>query len=119
MTFCPDENLPARVDLKEVEANQLGAASLIPRGLVQEEIRRHDLNLDDEGAIRLLAKEFNVNEPAVSNRCLFADAPFRNRSTLITACGAKPLRQDPRVCSAGRQFPPASIQLVHRDLSSY
>jgi hypothetical protein len=33
--FRPDENLSARADRKEVEANQLGAALLMPKSLVQ------------------------------------------------------------------------------------
>jgi len=66
--FRPDESVSASSDRKEVEANQLGAALLMPKGLVQEEIRRHDLDLDDEEAIRSLAKEFNVSEPALAHR---------------------------------------------------
>jgi len=66
--FRPDESISASRDRKEVEANQLGAALLIPKGLVQEEIRRHDLDLDDEEAIRSLAKEFNVSEPTLAHR---------------------------------------------------
>jgi Zn-dependent peptidase ImmA (M78 family) len=66
--FRPDESVSASSDRKEVEANQLGAALLMPKGLVQEEIRRHDLGLDDEEAIRSLAKEFNVSEPALAHR---------------------------------------------------
>jgi len=31
----------------------------MPRGLVQQEIQRHDLNLDDEEDISLLAKRFS------------------------------------------------------------
>src|ERR1700745_2114503 len=48
VTFRRDENSATGVDRDEVEANQLGAALLMPRGLVQQEIQRHDLNLDDE-----------------------------------------------------------------------
>ena len=66
--FRPDESISASSDRKEVEANQLGAALLMPKGLVLEEIRRHDLDLDDEEAIRSLAKEFNVSEPALTHR---------------------------------------------------
>ena len=66
--FRPDESVSASRDRKEVEANQLGAALLMPKGLVQEEIRRHALDLDDEEAIRSLAKEFNVSEPALTHR---------------------------------------------------
>jgi Zn-dependent peptidase ImmA (M78 family) len=66
--FRPDKNLSASADRKEVEANQLGAALLMPKGLVQEEIRRRNLDLDDEEAIRMLAKEFFVSEPALAIR---------------------------------------------------
>lgn len=66
--FRPDESVSASSDRKEVEANQLGAALLMPKSLVKEEIRRHDLDLDDEEAIRSLAKEFKVSEPALAHR---------------------------------------------------
>jgi len=68
VTFRRDENSATGVDRDEVEANQLGAALLMPRGLVQQEIHRHDLNLDDEKAISLLAKRFHVSAAAMSNR---------------------------------------------------
>jgi Zn-dependent peptidase ImmA (M78 family) len=68
VTFRRDENSSTGVDRDEVEANQLGAALLMPKGLVQQEIRRHDLNLDDEEAISLLVKRFNVSTAAMSNR---------------------------------------------------
>jgi Zn-dependent peptidase ImmA (M78 family) len=68
VTFRRDENSSSGVDHDEVEANQLGAALLMPRGLVQQEIQRHDLNLDDEEAISLLAKRFHVSTAAMSNR---------------------------------------------------
>lgn len=66
--FRPDESVSASSDRKEVEANQLGAALLMPKSLVKEEIRRHDLDLDDEEAIRSLAKEFKVSEPTLAHR---------------------------------------------------
>jgi Zn-dependent peptidase ImmA (M78 family) len=68
VTFRRDENSATGVDRDEVEANQLGAALLMPRGLVQQEIQRHDLNLDDDEAISLLAKRFHVSTAAMSNR---------------------------------------------------
>ena len=68
VTFRRDENSSTGVDRDEVEANQLGAALLMPKGLVQQEIRRHDLNLDDEEAISFLAKRFHVSTAAMSNR---------------------------------------------------
>lgn len=68
VTFRRDENSSTGVDHDEVEANQLGAALLMPRGLVHQEIQKHDLNLDDEEAISLLAKRFHVSTAAMSNR---------------------------------------------------
>jgi Zn-dependent peptidase ImmA (M78 family) len=68
VAFRRDENSSTGVDQKEVEANQLGAALLMPRGLVQQEVRKHDLNLDDEEAVSLLAKRFQVSTTAMSNR---------------------------------------------------
>ena len=56
------------MDFEEVEANQLGAALLMPRSLVRQEIKRSDLDLDDEEAIIFLAKRFNVSTAAMSNR---------------------------------------------------
>jgi Zn-dependent peptidase ImmA (M78 family) len=53
---------------EEIEANQLGAALLMPRGLVQQEVRSQDLDLDDSEAIELLAKRFQVSTAAMSNR---------------------------------------------------
>ena len=68
VTFRRDENSSTGVDHDEVEANQLAAALLMPRGLVQQEIKKHDLDLDDEEAISLLAKRFHVSTAAMSNR---------------------------------------------------
>jgi Zn-dependent peptidase ImmA (M78 family) len=70
MTFRRDSSSSTGADRDEVEANQLGAALLMPRGLVQQEIRRNDLNLDDEEAISLLAKRFQVSPAAMSNRLM-------------------------------------------------
>ena len=68
VTFRRDENSSTGVDRDEVEANHLGAALLMPRGLVHQEIQRRDLNLDDEEAISLLAERFQVSTAAMSNR---------------------------------------------------
>jgi hypothetical protein len=38
------------------------------RGLVQQEIRNQDINLDDGEAIDLLAKRFQVSTAAMTNR---------------------------------------------------
>jgi hypothetical protein len=40
----------------------------MPCGPIQQEIQKHDLNLDDEDAISLLAKRFQVSATAVFNR---------------------------------------------------
>jgi len=68
ITFRPDENLSPRADRDEAKANQLGAALLMPKDLVQQEIQKQDLNLDDDDAINLLAKKFCVSAAAMSNR---------------------------------------------------
>jgi Zn-dependent peptidase ImmA (M78 family) len=68
VTFRRDENSATGDDRHEVEANQLGAALLMPRDLVQQEIRKHDLDLDDEDAISFLAKRFQVSPAAMTNR---------------------------------------------------
>jgi hypothetical protein len=47
---------------------RLGAALLISRGLVQQEVRAQDLDLDDSEAIDLLAKRFQVSTVAMSYR---------------------------------------------------
>ena len=68
VTYRRDDHSSARVNREEMEANQLGAALLMPRGLVQQEIRARDLDLDDSEAIELLAKRFQVSTAAMSNR---------------------------------------------------
>jgi Zn-dependent peptidase ImmA (M78 family) len=50
-----------------VEANQLGAALLMPRSLVKKELLSNDLNLDDEESIDFLAKRSQVSTAAMSN----------------------------------------------------
>ena len=70
VTFRRDETSSAGIDHEEVEANQFGAALLMPKGLVQQEMKRHELNLDDEEAISLLAKRFQVSAAAMTNRLM-------------------------------------------------
>ncbi len=53
---------------EEVEAINLGAALPMPRGLVQQEVRAQDLDLDDNEAIEVLAKKFQVSTVAMGNR---------------------------------------------------
>ena len=68
LTFRRDGYSAGGVDFEEVEANQFGAALLMPRSLVRQEIKRSDLDLDDEEAIIFLAKRFHVSTAAMSNR---------------------------------------------------
>ena len=68
VTFRRDENSSTGDDRKEVEANQLGAALLMPKTLVLQEVKKHDLDLDDEDAISLLARRFHVSTTAMANR---------------------------------------------------
>ena len=68
ITCRRDEQSSTGMDSDEIEANKLGAALLMPRGLVQQEIRAHDLDLDDNEAIEVLAKKFQVSTVAMSNR---------------------------------------------------
>jgi Zn-dependent peptidase ImmA (M78 family) len=68
VAFRRDEQSSAGVNREEIEANQLGAALLMPRGLVQQEVRSQDLDLDDNEAIELMAKRFQVSTAAMSNR---------------------------------------------------
>ena len=55
-------------DRDEVEANRLGAALLMPESLVREQINKLDLDLDDDEAVTLLAKQFQVSTSAMTNR---------------------------------------------------
>ena len=68
LTFRRDGYSSGGVDHEEVEANQLGAALLMPKSLVQQEVKRNDLDLDDEEAISFLAKRFHVSAAAMTNR---------------------------------------------------
>jgi Zn-dependent peptidase ImmA (M78 family) len=68
VTFRRDEKSSTGDAEQEVEANQLGAALLMPKGLVHEELSKRDLDLDDEEDIAYLAKRFNVSAAAMTNR---------------------------------------------------
>lgn len=68
LTFRRDGYSSGGVDYQEVEANQLGAALLMPKSLVHQEVKKNDLDLDDEEAINLLAKRFHVSAAAMTNR---------------------------------------------------
>jgi Zn-dependent peptidase ImmA (M78 family) len=68
VAFRRDATSSTGADRDEVEANQLGAALLMPRRLVHQEISNNELNLDDEDAISFLAKRFQVSTAAITNR---------------------------------------------------
>jgi Zn-dependent peptidase ImmA (M78 family) len=58
----------AGTDKQEVEANRFGAALLMPKRLVLEQISRRNLDLDDEEAVFSLASRFQVSSAAMTNR---------------------------------------------------
>jgi Zn-dependent peptidase ImmA (M78 family) len=68
ITYRRDEQSSTGMNSDEIEANKLGAALLMPRGLVQQEVRAQDLDLDDSEAIEILAKKFQVSTVAMGNR---------------------------------------------------
>lgn len=55
---------------QEADAYRLGSALLMPKSLVQKEIKNRDLDLDDDEAINFLAKQFWVSPVAIANRLL-------------------------------------------------
>ncbi len=70
LMFRVDKSVSAKADREEVEANRFGSALLMPKSLVQKEIRNCDLDLDDDDSIKLLAKKFWVSQVAMANRVL-------------------------------------------------
>ena len=70
VVFRPDGISTAGSDHKEVQANLFGAALLVPASLVRTDIRKHDLDLDDEGALSFLAKRFQVSTAAMTLRLI-------------------------------------------------
>jgi Zn-dependent peptidase ImmA (M78 family) len=60
----------ARAERQEAEAYRLGSALLMPKSLIQEEIKNRDLDLDDDVAINFLAKQFWVSPAAIASRLL-------------------------------------------------
>jgi Zn-dependent peptidase ImmA (M78 family) len=55
-------------DKQEVEANRFGAALLMPKKLVLEQIAQRSLDLDDDDSVILLAGRFQVSAAAMTNR---------------------------------------------------
>jgi len=70
ISFRRDATSSTRAERDEVEASQLGAALLMPRSLIKQELLSNDLNLDDEESIDSFAKRFQVGTPAMANRLL-------------------------------------------------
>lgn len=61
-----DDESSAGDDWEEVEANAFGAALLMPARLLREEMRKHNLDLDDEDDLTALARRFDVSTSAMS-----------------------------------------------------
>jgi len=55
-------------DQEEIEANAFAAALLMPERLVREEIKKNDLDLDDEDDLSVLATRFSVSTTAMTFR---------------------------------------------------
>jgi len=68
--FRTGDGASRNVELEELEATRLGSALLMPKSLVQKEIRNRDLDLDDDEAISFLARQFWVSPMAMANRLL-------------------------------------------------
>ena len=68
--FRTDEDASAERNRENAEANRLGSALLMPKGLVLKEIGDRDLDLDDEAAINHLARYFWVSPALIANRIL-------------------------------------------------
>jgi Zn-dependent peptidase ImmA (M78 family) len=68
VVYRRDENSSKGNDQEEVEANAFAASLLMPARLVRSEIKRLDLDLDDEDDLYTLADRFTVSAGAMSNR---------------------------------------------------
>jgi Zn-dependent peptidase ImmA (M78 family) len=66
--FQRDDDSSTGNDPEEVQANKFAAALLMPEVLVRSEIRKLDLDLDDEDDVGSLARRFNVSTAAMSIR---------------------------------------------------
>jgi Zn-dependent peptidase ImmA (M78 family) len=55
-------------DREEIEANAFAAALLMPAKLVRDELRKLNLDLDDEDDLNILAKRFKVSPAAITFR---------------------------------------------------
>jgi len=63
-----DENSSTGFDPLEVEANQFAAELLMPADRVRDLFNKHPFDIDDESALRRLAKTFGVSPTAMAVR---------------------------------------------------
>ena len=68
VVYRRDDQSSTGNDREEIEANAFAAALLMPAELVRDEIRKNNLDLDDEDDLGVLAKRFNVSTTAMSFR---------------------------------------------------
>lgn len=68
VVYRRDDQSSTGNDQEEIEANAFAAALLMPAQLVHGEIKKHNLDLDDEDALGVLAKRFSVSTTAMSFR---------------------------------------------------
>lgn len=61
MSFRRDATSSTGTDRDEVEANQLAAALLMPRSLIEKELLSNDLNLDDEESTMMTSSAVPAN----------------------------------------------------------
>jgi Zn-dependent peptidase ImmA (M78 family) len=65
-----NETMSLQVEQREQEANQLGAALLMPKEFLQNEIIDQNLDLDDDEAIRQLGRRFLVSAAMIALRLM-------------------------------------------------
>ena len=56
------------VDYKEIEANRFAAELLMPYKMLIADLQEHGVDLENEGAIKTLAKRYGVSEQAMTHR---------------------------------------------------
>ncbi len=66
----PSDDRASHRSRRDLEANQLGAALLMPGSAVFKEIEFYGSDLDDEVAIRYLANRFRVSVAVMANRLM-------------------------------------------------
>lgn len=73
-----DEVSSQATDAEEIEANRFAAELLIPYGMIMDDLLGSDLDIEDETALRELAKRYGVSLQAMTLRIrsVFEDALF-------------------------------------------